>query len=99
MPDVPGVKIISVGMPTGVAIRVFSPNSICRGISFGAPIPDTTDRFIFGTTRHRQTSPLGMFGTLRDDVDHPVHRVSAPQRASGSSDHLDPIDIPQDIVL
>ena len=36
---------------------------------------------------------LGLRGLLRDDVDDAVHGVRAPDRAAGSADDLDPLDV------
>ena len=43
--------------------------------------------------------PLGVGRSLRYDVDHAVDGVGAPDRASRSADHLDPIDVLEHGVL
>lgn len=36
-----------------------------------------------------------VLGAAAGDVDHPVHGIGAPQRAAGSTDHLDAVDVVQ----
>jgi len=42
---------------------------------------------------------LGVLRAARDDVDDTVHRVRAPQRATGPTDHLDALDVLEHHVL
>ena len=47
----------------------------------------------------RDEESLGLRRVLRDDVDHPVDRVRAPQGSAGPAHHLDPIDVFEQEIL
>ena len=46
-----------------------------------------------------QQRPLSVLRVLRDDVDHAVDRVGAPQRGAWPADDFDPIDVLQERIL
>ena len=49
--------------------------------------------------RQQRPACLRIPRVARDDVDHAVDGVRAPQRRAGPADHLDAVDVGEDIVL
>ena len=43
--------------------------------------------------------PLRVLGALRGDVDHAVHRIGAPEGATRTADHLNPVDVLEQVIL
>src|SRR5260370_1274534 len=64
-----------------------------------AVIADGTRSLVNIPTFQCGQGTLSVLRTLRDDVDHPVHRIGAPDRPTRSADHLDALHVLQHHVL
>src|ERR1700730_6396644 len=54
---------------------------------------------LVGTCAGAHEATLCSSGALGDDIDDPINRICAPDRASGTADHLNAVDVLQRYIL
>jgi hypothetical protein len=93
MKTVPTILCLSAGWSGRVIdIKVFAECSPGSQSTDVASILSQTPQF-FGTGRRYKETAFGGFRTHRDDVDHTIHRVGAPDRFSGTPNDLNLFDV------
>src|SRR5207302_8501613 len=72
--------------------------AVTHGVTEFAAISQSGSVFAIAGTGLQQAA-LCLGGIARNDIDHAVHRIRAPQGRAGSADHLDALDVLQRYVL
>jgi hypothetical protein len=75
-----------------VAREGLRPNAIVAFIALAA-VSIFAQRAFRGTGRTDEQIALRVARLARDDVDHAVHCIRAPQRSARTADHLDAVDV------
>src|SRR5690606_34832698 len=74
-----------------IPLARLAPGAPLQVVAGGGAVPEGGAAFEVAGLGHHQAA-LGLRGIARDDVDHAVHGVGAPQGGARPADHLDAFD-------
>src|SRR5438552_1858606 len=96
LPQVPVVGgVLSAGQRGRVTIEPSAVDARANMRAQRCSVAHGAEAVLLGATATREQESLRVLGVLRDDVDHAVDRVGAPQGGPGTTDDLDPVDVLQ----
>src|SRR5882762_4060121 len=93
--SIPWVSFALFVMILITALTAFAPQMVPPG----SRITSIRSILIDISSANGREHPMGVFRTLRDDIDHRVDGVCSPDGSAGSANHFDPIDIREQCVL
>lgn len=99
LPLPPLVEVVVRPVEHGVAVEELPVDPVGERLVDLAAVAEAREPALLDTRAGRGVDALRVLRAPGDDVDHPVHRVGAVDRAARAADHLDAVDVLEERVL
>ena len=99
LPRPPGVVLGAARIEAGVTVEPLAVAPIVEVLADAPPVADAAEGALLGAAASGREAALRLSRALRDDVDHAVDGVGAPERAARAADDLDAVDVLEERVL
>src|SRR6267378_1751455 len=95
----PVIELFLIGMELGTSREGLPVDAVIEAFPPPGTVPEIDKALVDISTAGRCEHSLGIFGVLRNDIDHTVDSIGSPNGSARASNDFDPFDIFKQCVL